>query len=84
MTLKQTFSTLDDDGNSYMTDKELSLFLTKAGVKLDGRNLNELFRFFDTKYDGKIEYSEFLNVLEEARKEQKRVDRLVSVQVRAK
>jgi Ca2+-binding EF-hand superfamily protein len=37
-----------------MTITELSLFLTKLGVQLESKNLDELFRFFDTKYDGKI------------------------------
>lgn len=57
MSIQQTFKTLDDDGNSYMTITELSLFLTKLGVQLESKNLDELFRFFDTKYDGKIQYT---------------------------
>lgn len=73
MTFEETFKSLDDDGNSYMTISQLSLFLTKVGVQLENKNLDELFRFFDTKYDGKIEYSQFLRILEESRKEQKRV-----------
>ena len=57
MTLQDTFKTLDDDGNSYMSMTQLSLFLTKIGVQLDSKNLDQLFKFFDVKYDGKIQYS---------------------------
>lgn len=59
---------MDDDGNSYMTITELSGFLTKLGVYLENKNLNELFRFLDSKIDGKVEYGEFLKLLDEAKR----------------
>jgi Ca2+-binding EF-hand superfamily protein len=54
MTILETFKTLDEDGNNCMTIQELSAFLTKTGVYIEKRGLDELFRFFDTKYDGRI------------------------------
>lgn len=71
--LQDAFKELDDDGSSYITTSELSGFLSKAGVYLEKRKLDELFRFLDSKIDGKVEYSEFLKVLEEAKKEEKRI-----------
>ena len=54
MTLEESFKSLDDDRNSYMTISELSAFLTKLGVYLESRHLDELFKFMDVRYDGKV------------------------------
>lgn len=57
MTLQDAFKSFDEDGSTYMTMSELSGFLSKAGVFLEKKHLDELFRFLDTRYDGRIEYS---------------------------
>ena len=57
MTLQDAFRSFDDDGSTYMTMSELSGFISKAGVYLEKKHLDELFRFLDTKYDGRIEYA---------------------------
>lgn len=44
--------------------------------------MEELFKFLDSKFDGKVEFGEFLHKLEEAKKEKKRIDRLKFVQKR--
>ena len=45
--------------------------------------MDELFRFLDSKFDGKVEFGEFLHKLQEAKREKKRVDRMKFVQKRA-
>lgn len=42
----------------------------------------ELFQFLDRHRDQKVEYHEFLRVLEEAKREKKRTDRVKYIRVR--
>lgn len=66
--MEETFKTLDNDGSNYMTINELSEFIKKAGVKLDNHHMKQLFKFLDVRFDGKVEYGEFLKVLDDAKR----------------
>ena len=83
MSLAETFKTLDNDGNSCLTITEMNEFFNKSGIELSRKDLIEFFDFLDRRKDGKIEYSEFLRVLAEAKKEKKRIDRIKFIQKRA-
>lgn len=54
--LKETFKSLDVDGNSCLTLNEFTEFFSKVGIELGKKDLLELFNFLDRHRDGKIEY----------------------------
>ena len=54
MSVKETFKTLDEDGNATITINELSDFFQKSGIDIAQKDLIEFFDFLDRRKDGKI------------------------------
>ena len=58
--IKETFRSLDKDGNGYISAAELQHLMVSLGEKLSDEQINEMIREADTDGDGQINYKEFV------------------------
>lgn len=61
--LRQAFATCDRDGTGYISQEELGDSLRSIGIKMDGDELEYLYKRLDKNGDGKVGFEEFLRVL---------------------
>lgn len=59
----RTFRRMDDNGDRKIDKQEFKWGLKDTGLKLDDKELNTLFKFFDRNNQGHIDFDEFLGAL---------------------
>lgn len=61
--LMEAFRTFDKDGNGSISLVELKQHLTSLGDPMTVEEVEAMFKGADTNHDGKVCYSEFVNVM---------------------
>ena len=54
------FTTVDKDGNGYLTQREFGKLLNENGIYASERETHQLCDRYDRNKDGRITYSEFM------------------------
>ena len=63
--LKESFASMDTNGDGNITKEELKVLLSKYGEANDDAAIDELIKIADVNDDGKVNFNEFIKAAAE-------------------